>query len=47
MTGSTLGFAMVMVTMMMVMRSRGKRRSCEHEDQKHGGKDLLHGVNLA
>jgi hypothetical protein len=37
----------MMVTMMMVMRSRGKRRRCEHEDQEHGSKDLLHGVNLA
>lgn len=38
---------MVMVTMMMVMLSRGERRSGNHEDQEHSSKDLLHGVNLA
>ena len=42
-----LGFAMVVMTVMVVMRSRGERRSGEHEDQEHSSGDLLHGVNVA
>lgn len=42
-----LGFGMVVMTMVMVMRSRGQRRSGEHQDKEHGSKDLLHGVNVA
>lgn len=42
-----LGLAMVVVAMMMVMRSRGERRTGEHHDQEHSSKNLLHGLNLA
>lgn len=38
---------MVVVAMMMVMRSRGERRTGEHHDQEHSSKNLLHGLNLA
>jgi hypothetical protein len=38
-----LGFAMVVMTVMVVMRSRCERRSGEHEDQEHSSKNLLHG----
>ena len=38
---------MVVMTMVMVMRSRGQRRSGEHQDKEHGSKDLFHGVNVA
>jgi len=42
-----LGFVMVVMTVMVVMRRRGEGRSGEHEYQKHSGENLLHGVNLA
>jgi hypothetical protein len=35
------------MTVVMVMRSRGECRSGEHQDQKHSSKNLLHGLNLA
>jgi len=35
---------MVVMMVMVMMRSRGERRSGEHQDQKHSSKDLLHGV---
>ena len=38
---------MVVMTVMVMMRSRGKRRGGEHQNQEHSSKDLLHGVNLA
>jgi hypothetical protein len=43
MTGAELGFAMVVMTMMVVVRRRGERRSGEHEDQEHSSENLLHG----
>jgi len=42
MTAVELGFAMVVMTVMVVMRSR-ERRSGEHEDQEHSSENLLHG----
>jgi hypothetical protein len=42
-----LGFAMVVMMVMVVMRSRGKRRSGENQDQEHSSKNLLHEENLA
>lgn len=33
---------MVVMTVVMMMRSRGERRSGEHQDQEHGSKNLLH-----
>jgi hypothetical protein len=47
MVGVELGFAMVMMMVMVVIRSRGKRRGGEHQDQEHGSKNLFHGENLA
>ena len=38
---------MVVMTMVVVMRSRGKRRSSEHQDQKHSSNKLFHGLNVA
>jgi hypothetical protein len=38
---------MVMMMVMMVMRRRGKRRSGENQNQEHGSKNLLHGLNVA
>jgi hypothetical protein len=38
---------MVVVMVVMMMRSRGERRSGENQDQEHSSKNLLHGVNLA
>ena len=43
MTGIELGFAMVVMTVMVVMRSCRERRSGEHEDQEHSSKNLFHG----
>ena len=43
MTAIKLGFAMVVMTVMMVMRRGGKGRGGEHEDQEHSCKNLLHG----
>jgi hypothetical protein len=37
----------MMMVVMMVMRRRGKRRGGENQNQEHGSKDLLHGVNVA
>jgi len=37
----------VVMTVVVMMRSRGKGRGSEHPDQEHGSEDLLHGVNLA
>jgi len=42
-----LGLAVVMMTVVVMMRSRGKGRGSEHQDQEHCSEDLLHGVNLA
>lgn len=42
-----LGLAVVVMTMVVMMRSRGKRRGGEYQDQEHGSEDLLHRVNLA
>ena len=47
MAGGELGFAMVVMAVMMVMRRRGEGRSGAHQDQKRGSKNLLHGVNVA
>jgi hypothetical protein len=47
MTGIELGFAMVVMTVMVMMRRRGERWSGEHEDQEHSSKNLLHEENLA
>lgn len=42
-----LGFAMVVMTMMVVMmRRRGEGRSGEHQDEERSSDNLLHGVNL-
>ena len=38
-----LGFAMVVMTMMVVMRRRGECRSGEHEDEEHSSENLFHG----
>jgi len=38
---------MVVMTVMVVMRSRGERRSGEDQDKEHSSKYLLHAVNLA
>jgi hypothetical protein len=38
---------MMVMTVMVMMRSRSERRSSEHQDQEHGSKDLFHEVNLA
>src|SRR5579871_1654626 len=38
---------MVVMTVMVVVRRRGKGRGGEHEEQKHRSKDLLHGLNVA
>jgi hypothetical protein len=35
------------MTVVMVVRSRGKRRSGENHDQENGSKNLLHGLNVA
>jgi hypothetical protein len=37
----------VVMTVMVMMRSRSEHRGGEHQDQKHGNKDFLHGGNLA
>jgi hypothetical protein len=38
---------MMVMTMVMVMRGRSKRRSSEHHDQEDGNKNLLHGLTVA
>jgi hypothetical protein len=38
---------MMVMTVVMVMRSRGERRGGEHHYQKHSSEDLLHGLTLA
>lgn len=38
---------MVVMTVVMVMRSRGERGSDKHHDQKRSSEDLLHRVNVA
>jgi hypothetical protein len=43
MTAIELGFAMVVMTVMVMMRRCGEGRSGEHEDQEHSSKNLLHG----
>jgi hypothetical protein len=47
MAGVELGFAMVVMTMMVVMRSRREGWSSEHEDQEHSSKNLLHGAKCS
>ena len=42
-----LGLAMVVMTMVAVMRCRGKRRTSEHHHQKHSSDELFHGLNVA
>jgi len=42
-----LGPAVVVMAVVVMMRGGSERRCGEHQDQKHGSKDLLHGVNLA
>lgn len=39
----SLGFAVVVMTVMVMMRRRGEGRSSEHEDQERSSKNLLHG----
>lgn len=43
MAGVELGFAVVVMTVMMMVRRRGEGRGGEHEDQEHSSKNLLHG----
>jgi hypothetical protein len=38
-----LSFAVVVMTVMVVVRRRGESRSGEHEDQKRSSENLLHG----
>lgn len=42
-----LCLAMVVMTMVAVMRGRGKRRTSEHHHQKHSSDELFHGLNVA
>ena len=43
MVGVELGFAVVVMTVMVVVRRRSEGRGGEHEDQENSSKDLLHG----
>jgi hypothetical protein len=38
---------MVVMTMVVVMRCRSKRRTSEHHHQKHSSDELFHGLNVA
>jgi hypothetical protein len=45
--GTKLGLAMMVMTMVAVMRCCGKRRTSEHHHQEHSGDKLFHGMNVA
>lgn len=45
--GTKLGLAMVVMTMMAVMRGCGKRRASDRHHQEHSSDKLFHGLNVA
>lgn len=45
--GTDLGLAMMVMTMVAVMRCCGKRRTSKYHHQEHSSDELFHGLNVA